>query len=310
MAKERTALPDLSLTRLRVFAAVVEQGGYSAAAHHLALSQPTVSFHVQALERAYGTRLLVYRARRVRATAAGQALYRLAVRTLRGVEELAEQIADLRAGRAGRVRLGASIAFEQAFFFDTVLAPFARGHPGVELQVRFGRSLPTVEALRAQETDLAYVARWHVPADLHYTPLHGSRVVFFVAEGHPLARHPDPTMEALGEAGIIAARLDSTEWQYYDLVLRSVGLRHYRITLEVDGIQARILAAQAGLGVLATFWPPYAREAALPRLRSVRLDHAPPGPEFGLLTREAELDTTAAGVFAEWLQQVARSPLS
>ncbi len=104
--------PDLSLMRLRVFAAVVEQGGYSAAARSLGLSQPTVSFHVQALEQTFGTTLLIYRERRAHFTAAGEALYALARRTLRDVAELSAQIAGLAAGQAGRVRLAASIAFE------------------------------------------------------------------------------------------------------------------------------------------------------------------------------------------------------
>src|SRR3954470_20352943 len=99
MSEERAPLPDLSLTRLRIFAAIVEQGGYSAAASSLALSQPTVSFHARALERAFGTPLLHYRDRRIQLTPAGQALYGLAQRTLRDAEHLVEQIADLSAGR-------------------------------------------------------------------------------------------------------------------------------------------------------------------------------------------------------------------
>src|SRR5829696_6355328 len=117
VANEQLQTTELSLARLRILAAIVEQGGYSAAANWLALSQSTVSFHVRELERTLGTPLLVYRARRVHLTAAGEAVYSLARRALRDAEELADQIADLRAGHAGRMRLGAGIAFEQAFFF-------------------------------------------------------------------------------------------------------------------------------------------------------------------------------------------------
>jgi len=304
MTEERGPLPDLSITRLRIFAAVVEQGGYSAAASSLAISQPTVSFHVRALERAFGTPLVVYRGRRVHLTAAGQALYGLARRTLRDAEMLAAQLADLRAGRAGRVRLGASIAFEQAFFFDDVIAPFQQAHPTVELSLRFGHSVHMAEAVRAREIDLAYVARWHVPGDVVYEALHSSRLVFFAAEHHPLAG-AEVSFEQVGRAGLIAAPLDSAEWQYYGAVLRTAGLRHYRVALEVDGIQARILAAQAGLGVLGTFWPPYVREPRLPRLRAVRLPVAPAGPEYGLLSRDEEPAAPPATAFAAWLRRVA-----
>jgi DNA-binding transcriptional LysR family regulator len=202
------------------------------------------------------------------------------------------------------VRLGASIAFEQVFFFDEVIAPFQQAHPSVELSLRFGHSVHMAEAVRAREIDLAYVARWHVPADVAYEPLHGSRLVFFVAERHPLAG-AEGSFEQLGQAGLIAAPLDSAEWQYYGAVLRAAGLRHYRVALEVDGIQARVLAAQAGLGVLVTFWPPYAGEPRLPRLRTLQLPAAPAGPEYGLISRDDEPAAPPAAAFAAWLQQVA-----
>lgn len=296
--------PGLSLLRLRVFAAVAEQGGYSAAARGLALSQSTVSFHVQALERAFGTSLLTYRGRRVHLTAAGEALYALARRTLRDAEALTAQVASLRAGHAGRVRLVASIAFEQAFFFSTVIAPFARAHPGIEISLRFGTSRQMAEAVRAREADLAYVMHSHLPPDVRYLPLHTSRAVFFVAEDHPLAAQR-PTADEVGAAGLIAAPLDGAEWRYYDQVLRGVGLRHYRVALEVSGIQARILAAQAGLGVLVVFWPPYARQATLPGLRQVLvIDELSYGPEFGLVERAEEPAVRSAASLAAWLRQV------
>lgn len=297
-------LRDLSLMRLRVFAAVAEQGGYSAAARSLGLSQPTVSFHVQALEQAFGTSLVVYRQRRVHLTPAGEALCTLARRTLRDVAGLGAQIAGLAAGRAGRVRLAASIAFEQAFFFETVIAPFTRAHPDIELSLRFGTSRQMVEAVRARAADLAYVMHFHMPPDVRYQPLHGSRAVFFAAAGHPLAARPENTVHLLGSAGLIAAPLDSAEWQYYGQALRDAGLRHYRLALEISGIQARVLAAQAGLGVLAVFWPAYAGPVALPGLHPLQAGDSPPaGPEFGLVQRAEEPVMRSVTSLAGWLRQ-------
>lgn len=317
--ESHASAPDLSLMRLRVFAAVAEQGGYSAAARSLGLSQPTVSFHVQALEQAFGTTLLVYRERRAHLTPAGEGLYALARRTLRDVAELSAQIAGLAAGQAGRVRLAVSIAFEQAFFFREVVAPFTRAHPGIELCLRFGTSRQMVEAVRAREADVAYVMHCHMPSDVRYQPLHGSRAVFFAARTHPLAAQrdpatarpdpatarPGPATAQAGEADLIAAPLDSAEWEYYGQVIRDAGLRHYRVALEITGIQARVLAAQAGLGVLAVFWPPYAGPVALPGLRPVQLGSDPrTGPEFGLVQRREEPVMRSVVALAAWLRDV------
>jgi LysR family transcriptional regulator, regulator for metE and metH len=303
LVDSQASSPDLSLMRLRVFAAVAAHGGYSAAARSLGLSQPTVSFHVQALEQAFGTTLLVYRERRAHLTPAGEALYALARRTLRDVAELGAQVAGLAAGRAGRVRLAVSIAFEQAFFFRKVIAPFARAHPDIELCLRFGTSRQMVESVRAREADLAYVMHCHMPSDVRYQPLHRSRAVFFAAATHPLAAPSAPAGGA--EVDLIAAPLDSAEWEYYGQVIRDTGLRHYRVALEITGIQARVLAAQAGLGVLAAFWPGYAGPAMLPELQPVEIGGDPPsGPEFGLVQRREEPAMRSVTALASWVRHV------
>src|SRR5919201_4030576 len=82
----------LSLLRLQVFVAVAEHGGYSAAAASLDLAQPTVSFHIKALEQLLRAKLVVYRDRRVHLTAAGHELYRAASNILRDAERLAAAV--------------------------------------------------------------------------------------------------------------------------------------------------------------------------------------------------------------------------
>src|SRR5689334_1814626 len=111
----------LSLQRLQVFVAVADHGGYSAAADYLDLGQPTMSFHIKALERLLGARLLVYRNRRVHLTAEGQALYRFASETLRETERVAATIRNIRDGQVGQLRIGASMAFELPGFFQLVV---------------------------------------------------------------------------------------------------------------------------------------------------------------------------------------------
>jgi DNA-binding transcriptional LysR family regulator len=49
-------------------------------------------------------------------------------------------LGDLKDGRSGRVRLGASMAFEQKQFLNDVIAPFCRKHGGTTLSLRFGHS--------------------------------------------------------------------------------------------------------------------------------------------------------------------------
>src|SRR3954447_13189321 len=141
----------LSLQRLQVFVAVIDHGGFSAAAAYLDLGQPTVSFHIKALERLLGARLLVYRDRRVHLTAEGEALYTFASELLRETERVAATIRNIRDGQVGQVRLGASMAFELPAFFQLVVAPFQRVHPRVQLALEFGHSLRMAEAVHDKQ---------------------------------------------------------------------------------------------------------------------------------------------------------------
>ncbi|MGH3479595.1 MAG: LysR family transcriptional regulator, partial [Nocardioidaceae bacterium] len=106
----------LDLFRLLVFVTVVDRNGYSAAARHLNLAQPTVSHHVSELEKALRTPLLHYEQRAVHLTAAGREVYRVALVMLTEQERLTQSLRAIKKGRTGRVRLGASIAFEQQYF--------------------------------------------------------------------------------------------------------------------------------------------------------------------------------------------------
>jgi DNA-binding transcriptional LysR family regulator len=298
----------VSLQRLQVFVAVSDHGGFSAAADFLDLGQPTVSFHVRALERTLGAKLLVYRQRRVQLTAAGAELYPVAVGILRDVESVAATIRDVSTGQAGHLRLGASMAFELGAFFERVVGPFQRGHPGVRLSIQFGHSVYLAEAVHDNRLDMAYVTNWRLPAGARYQRLHAADFLLMVAPDHVLARKKHVTPDEVDAAGLITAPLHSQEWPHYDRLLRASGLVGYRVGLEIDGVQARILATRAGLGVMAVFVLPYAAESIGATLRPLSMDQLAPRVEFGLVTPRASVSSVLAEQFASWLVSVSHTP--
>ena len=295
---------ELSLYRLHVFVTVVDRGGYSAAAEHLATSQPSVSFHIRALERVLGAPLLLYRDRRVYLTEAGEELYRSARAILSEGDNLLLNVQRIREGRSGRLRLGASIALEQAFFFQQVIGPFSEQHPDIALTLRFGLSSGHALAVIERELDLAYVNARRLPAGVHYEPLHRSAFVLLAGADHPLVRKDDVTAADIDAAGLIVAPGSDHEARAYRDMLREAGLERARVALEVDGVQARVLAAQAGLGVFGVWFAPYAGENAFHPLRRLRYHGSLPSAEFGLVSRKDEPWTPAMEQFRSWLLTV------
>lgn len=137
---------------------MVTSGSVTAAAAHLGYTPSAVSQQVAALEREVGTALLERLGRGVQPTAAGRLLTRHAAIISQHVAEAETALADLRAGRTGRltIRYFPSVG-------PTLLAPalarLRREHPGVTIDPKVtdpDDPLPDVEQGNA---DLAIVVR-------------------------------------------------------------------------------------------------------------------------------------------------------
>lgn len=100
----RTGNADLRL--LRVFAAVVEARGFSAAQTHLNVSAPTVSNHMAALETRLGVRLCQRGRAGFRLTPEGEAVYRETQKLFAGLEEFEHKLDGLRTRAKGSLAVG------------------------------------------------------------------------------------------------------------------------------------------------------------------------------------------------------------
>ena len=294
----------LDLFRLMVFVTVVDRSGYSAAARHLHLAQATVSHHVAGLEKSLGTELVRYRQGAISLTVAGHEVYRVAQVMLREQDRLGLLLDDLRLGRSGRVRFGASMAFEQAYFYEKVVAPFRAAHHEVFLSLRFGHSRGHAQAVLDNELDVAYGIRWHLPPDVAFEPLHEARFTFLAPRSHPLAAKATVTVDEIAAAGLITAPQTSIESTYYNQVLLDCGLSPDRSVLEVDGLQARLLAADAGLGILGTFIPAYAGDASRGSMVALPVEGRLPEVSVGLISRQDEPLPAGAHALADWLRKL------
>ncbi|MFI6023662.1 LysR family transcriptional regulator [Streptomyces sp. NPDC051287] len=184
---------DVSLTALRVFRAVAEQGTFTAAAASLGYTQSAVSRQIAAIERAAGAELLERRRDGVRLTAAGRVVMRRATVVLDEIEATARELSGLPEG-TGPVRLG-WFPTAGAVLVPRALAALRRSDPGLVVVGREGTTPALVRALRAGSLDLALLASappFRAP-DTESPPLAlrtlGERALCLaVPAAHPLAR--------------------------------------------------------------------------------------------------------------------------
>lgn len=143
----------LDTRRMRLLRELSVHGTVAATAEALHLTGPAVSQQLAALEREAGMPLLEKQGRRLRLTAAGNLLVEHAEVILGGLAAAEADLAALRGGGHGVVRVA---AFPSA---ARVLLPrlWPRVAPEVELHLTDREPGPAVEALRHREADVALV---------------------------------------------------------------------------------------------------------------------------------------------------------
>ena len=177
----------MSLTQLRVLAAVSRHGSVTAAAVELHYSQPSVSHHLRRLEAVVGARLLQRVGRGIRLTPEGVLLARRAEEIVGRVDAANDELAAQVGLRAGRVRLA---AFQTALstLVPKAAAALSRRHPGVELNLIDTHPPEAMAMLRAGHVDAALIFRHpDTPAEQE-----GFRLTHLIDDPlYLLSLHPD-----------------------------------------------------------------------------------------------------------------------
>jgi DNA-binding transcriptional LysR family regulator len=152
----------MELEQLRTFAVVARLGSLSAASGVVNLSQPAVSRQVQALERRLGTRLLDRGARGVQLTEAGEAVARGAADVLSRLEELEAELALLRGGEGGTLRVGATVTV-CLYLLPSLLRRYRERYPRQEIVILNERSRQIPELVRERRIDVGIASSMTPP---------------------------------------------------------------------------------------------------------------------------------------------------
>ena len=126
----------IDLNALRIFAAVAEAGGLTAAGERLGCAKAKVSLELGRLEAQLGVSLFSRTTRRVTMTDAGQTVYAECIPMIRDVEESLVRIAASHTPElTGTLRIAATVDHATQTLARAV-AEFARLHPGLQIEIR------------------------------------------------------------------------------------------------------------------------------------------------------------------------------
>jgi DNA-binding transcriptional LysR family regulator len=183
---------------LETFVAVVDNGGFSAAAVAVHRSQSRVSAHVAALEQALGTPLFDRRHRPVQLTDAGEAYLPHAREVLAALDRGMAGIESVVGVTKGHVVLG-SYPSASAAFLPRLIRRFTERYPQVRVDLTEPPTLDLAASLPNGELHLALraVAPTQNTEGFACRPLWREPLVAVLPEDHELADEPEPLETSL-----------------------------------------------------------------------------------------------------------------
>ncbi len=173
------------LRELRYFVAAAEELHFTRASRRLHIAQQALSSAIRRLETRLGTALFERTTRRVRLTAAGEALLPKARQALLAAEHAVAAARDAGRGVTGHLSVGVSRSAHR--FGSPVLRALRQRAPGIELRVRNDFSQPLAEALTAEGLDAAFLFCPEERPDLAYLRLADEQALAVMHPDHRLA---------------------------------------------------------------------------------------------------------------------------
>jgi DNA-binding transcriptional LysR family regulator len=172
----------MDLAALRIFTAVVREGGITRAAIRLNRVQSNVTTRIRQLEDELGVALFLREGKRLHLAPAGRVLLDYADRLLALADEARGAVQDQRP--RGLFRLGA-MESTAAVRLPGPLSEYHRRHPEVTLELRTGNPHVLAAAILAGELDAALVAEPIADAPFDKTAAFDEELVIVAPAGHP-----------------------------------------------------------------------------------------------------------------------------
>ena len=200
------------LGTMAMFLAVVDEGGFAAAARKLQVSPPVVTRAVTELEEAMGVRLLTRTTRVVRVTDVGQRYATDCRRILQDVADSEQAAAGTHAAPRGKLVVTSSVLFG-AMYVTPIVTEYLRRYPHADVECRF---LDRVVNLMDEGVDVA-IRIGHLPdSSFHAVKVGQVRLVVCASPSYLAARGIPLAPEDLAEHDIVVARAltPSPEWRF------------------------------------------------------------------------------------------------
>ncbi|HZZ13586.1 MAG TPA: LysR family transcriptional regulator [Paraburkholderia sp.] len=292
------------LQAIRIFARVVETGGFGRAAQSLQMPNATVSKWVSSLEAHLGVKLLERTTRSVNVTTEGAAYYERTRPLLGELDDIEATLGRDRANPRGTLRVDCGGSTASGILIPALPAFYAR-YPDIQVQLSVkDRTADLIAenidcAIRSTSDDPGLVTqaigtlRWTTCASPAYLAAHGTPV------------HPRQIVEEQhAVAGYFSASSGLVQPLNFSRGDEQLVLSGVRNTVLVSESNAHLATALAGLGIVHTL--DFMVRPALERgdLTAILTDWRPAPLTVYIAYPPSRRYSTKVRVFVDWVRQV------
>lgn len=241
-------LSDIDLRLLRVFHAVVEANGFSAAEASLGMTQATISIHMRNLEQRLGIRLCERGRGGFFLTEAGRQVHAALLDLLGSFQRFNGAVADARGELAGEIAFGTvdAMTTNATLNLDRAVAAFHAHAPRVRLSLEIAAPQDLARGLLTGRYQVALLPTEQPPAKMEATELFRERQNLYCGQGHPLFSVPDADLTD----HILAAQPFAGRSYMAEAVRCGVNFTQQAVTAHMEGTLLLLLS-----GVYVGFLP-------------------------------------------------------
>jgi len=233
--------------QMQIFESIVRLRSFTRAAEELFLTQPTVSTQLKKLTDVMDIPLLDQSGRQLKATEAGEELYRAIRQIFDSLSDLDSRIAGLKGMHQGRLRLG--VITTAKYFAPEILGDFSRQYPGIDISLKVCNRERIFERIANNEDDI-YILGQPPKKELNLQtyPFAPNPLVVLAARNHPLYAESSIPLERLAQEPIISREVGSGIRDTMMRVFNEHGLAP-NVRMELGSNEAIKHTVVAGLGV-------------------------------------------------------------
>ncbi len=245
----------------RAFLAVAVEGGFTAAARSLNLSQPTITNQVKLIESRYKVELFQRSSRGVRLTEAGTRLLSIVRRMFGNFEEAVTFLEGVHGLREGHLRVGSYEPFE----ISRVVARYVERYPGVQVTAMLANSSELANRLLNYDVDVAVLSASERSDQLQAIPFRKPKLIAVAPRNATWSERVGLQVSEIAGHTLVMREPGSAARKAFEQLLLEAGISRVKFIV-FDSREGVLSAVAAGIGVSAVF-----DEGLLPEDRVVKL---------------------------------------